>query len=89
VPKYFRDEGHFWGIGVGIPRIVIRVGISTIDKTLEEARNLLPEKGVAEITARHGKALFDTVDIQRAMEFQAMLRSRFAKKLGTLNVELI
>jgi hypothetical protein len=56
---------------------------------VEDAKSLLRQKGVEEITARHGKALFDSVDIQRAMEFQAMLKHRFAKDLGTLNVELV
>jgi hypothetical protein len=89
MPKYFRDAGHFWGVAAGTPRSVIRARITTIDKTLEEAKRVLQEKGVEEIAARHGKPLFDSVDIQRALEFQAMLKQRFAKDLGTLNVELI
>lgn len=88
-PKNFRDAGHFWGIAAGTPRSVIRARIATIDSTLEEARSVLREKGVEEIAARHGKALFDNVDIQRAMEFQSMLKQRFAKDLGALNVELV
>ncbi len=88
MPKYFRDAGHFWGIAPGTPRSVIRARIATIDRTLEEAKNLLLQKGVEEIAGRHGKALFDTVDVERAMEFQATLKQRFAKDLGTLNVEL-
>jgi hypothetical protein len=40
------------------------------------------------MAARHGKALFDRTDIQRAIEFQAMLKQRFAKDLSTLQVEL-
>jgi len=88
MPKYFRDAGHFWGIAAGTPPSVIRARIATIDRTLEEAKNLLRDKGVDEIAARHGKALFDSVDIERAMEFQSVLKQRFSKDLGTLSVEL-
>jgi hypothetical protein len=88
MPKYFRDGGHFWGIAAGTPPSVIRARIATIDRTLEEAKNLLRDKGVDEIAARHGKALFDSVDIERAMEFQSVLKQRFSKDLGTLSVEL-
>lgn len=88
MPKYFRDAGHFWGIAAGTPRSVIRARIAAIDRTLEEAKDILREKGVEEISARHGKALFDSVDIERAMEFQAMLKQRFARDLDTLSVEL-
>lgn len=87
-PRYFRDAGYFWGIAPGTPPSVIRARIATIDSTLDEAKRLLHVKGVDEIEARHGKTLFDSVDIQRAMEFQATLKQRFAKDLATLQVDL-
>jgi hypothetical protein len=84
LPKRFRDAGHFWGIAPGTPRSVIRARIGDIDNTLEKARSLLDEKGTEEIAARHGRALFDRTDIERAREFQAALKQRFAKDLATL-----
>lgn len=86
MPKHFRDAGHFWGIAPGTPPSVIRARISGVDNTLATARSLLDEKGAEEIAARHGKALFDRTDIERAMEFQATLKRRFAKELSTLQV---
>lgn len=84
LPKHFRDAGHFWGIAPGTPPSVIRARISHVDNTLEKARSLLDTKGVNEIAARHGKALFDRTDLERAIEFQAALKRRFAKDLSTL-----
>ena len=84
LPKYFRDAGHFWGIAPGTPPSVIRTRIARVDKTLEKARSLLTEKGLDGIAARHGKALFDHTDIDRAYEFQEVLKRRFAKDLATL-----
>lgn len=86
MPKHFRDAGHFWGIAPGTPPSVIRARIAEVDNTLRKARSILEEKGVAEIAARHGKTLFDQVDIERAMEFQAALKHRFASDLATLQV---
>jgi len=84
LPRHFRDAGHFWGIAPGTPPSVIRARISGVDNTLEKARSLLDEKGADEIAARHGKALFDRTDIERAIEFQVTLKRRFAKDLATL-----
>ncbi len=89
MPKHFRDAGHFWGIAPGTPPSVIRARIGEVDKTLEKARSLLEAKSVEEIAARHGKALFDRTDIDRAMEFQATLKRRFAKDLSTLQVDMV
>jgi hypothetical protein len=84
LPKYFRDAGHFWGIAPGTPPSVIRARVARIDNTLGKARSLLSQKGVEGINARHGKALFDRIDIDRAFEFQETLKQRFAKDLVTL-----
>lgn len=84
LPKRFRDAGHFWGIAPGTPPSVIRTRIGHVHKTLETARSMLNEKGIEEIAARHGRVLFDRTDIERAMEFQATLKRRFAKDLSTL-----
>jgi hypothetical protein len=88
MPKHFREAGHFWGVAPGTPPSVIRTRVGEVDKTLEAARSLLESKGVDGIAAQHGRALFDRNDIIRASEFQKMLKTRFAKDLATLNVEL-
>jgi hypothetical protein len=59
-----------------------------VDRTLEKALGLLDAGGVDEVAARHGKALFDRTGIERAMNFQATLKERFAKDLATLHVKL-
>jgi hypothetical protein len=89
MPKYFRDAGHFWGIAAGTPRSVIRARINDVDNTLVAARSLLDDHGADEISARRGKALFDRKDIERAMQFQAALKQRFAHDLETLQVTLV
>ncbi len=87
-PRLFRDAGHFWGIAPGTPPSVIRARISETDHTLATAQSLLDENGANEISARHGKALFDRNDIQRALEFHSTLKQRFASDLKTLSVIL-
>jgi hypothetical protein len=87
-PKHFRDAGHFWGIAAGTPRSVIRTRIASIDNTLETAESILDKHGAEEMSSRHGRALFDRNDIERAKEFQSLLKSRFAKDLQTLQVTL-
>jgi hypothetical protein len=88
-PKHFRDAGHFWGIAPGTPPKVIQSRILDVDRTLEKALTLLYADGVDEVAARHGKALFDRTDIERAMNFQATLKQRFARDLATLQVKLL
>jgi hypothetical protein len=85
-PKHFRDAGYFWGIAPGTPPRVIGARILEVDRTLQKARELLDAGGFDEIAARHGKALFDRADIDRATEFQATLKHRFANDLATLQV---
>jgi hypothetical protein len=87
-PKRFRDAGHFWGIAVGTPPRVIQKRIAEIDYTLEKAMAILAEKGRDEIASRHGQVLFSRADVQRAAEFQATLKSRFAKELSTLQADV-
>jgi hypothetical protein len=87
-PKHFRDAGHFWGVAPGTPPRVIQTRILDIERTLQKALSLLDAGGVDEIAARHGKALFDRTDIERAMNFQVALKERFAKDLATLQVKL-
>lgn len=88
IPKHFRDAGHFWGIAPGTPSRVIQTRILDVDRTLERALSLLDAGGVNEVAARHGKALFDRSDIERAKNFHAVLKERFAKDLATLQVRL-
>jgi len=87
LPKYFRDAGHFWGIAPGTPPSVIRARIRDVDNTLVQARSLLDAKGADEIAASHGRLLFDRADVERAVDFQIMLKQRFAKDLALLQVK--
>jgi hypothetical protein len=87
-PKHFREAGHFWSVAPGTPARVIQTRILDVDRTLERALSLLDTGGVNEVEARHGKALFDRSDIERAMNFQMTLKERFAKDLATLQVKL-
>jgi hypothetical protein len=84
LPKYFRDAGHFWGIAAGTPPSIIRRRIAEIDRTLETARATLDQNRRDEMASRHGLILFSRADLQRAAEFQTMLKTRFAKELATL-----
>lgn len=87
-PRHFRDAGHFWGVAAGTPPSVIRARITEIDKTLQQANSTLDAKRVEEITGKGGKALFDRFDLERATQFQAALKERFAKDLAILEVDL-
>jgi hypothetical protein len=87
-PKHFRDAGHFWGVAPGTPPRVIQTRVLDIDRTLERALSLLHAVGANEVTARHGTALYDRRDIERAIDFQTTLKTRFAKDLATLQVKL-
>lgn len=87
-PKHFRDAGHFWGVAPGTPPSVIRARITDVDRTLEAALSLLNSKKIDFIAAQHGRPLFDRNDVVRAVEFQKMLKSRFADGLTTLSVVL-
>ena len=86
-PKHFRDAGHFWGVAPGTPAKVIQSRILDVDRNLETALGILDTEGINEVTARHGKALFDRTDIEQAKKFQAVLKERFAKDLATLHVK--
>lgn len=87
-PKSFRDAGHFWGVAPGTPPAVIHRRIVDIDHTLEKARSMLDKGGSDAVAASHARVLFDRTDVERANEFQAMLKSRFKKDLATLDVVL-
>ena len=88
MPKNFRDAGHFWGVAPGTPPSVIRARIREVDNTLATAGSLLNDEGADEVSARHGKILFDRNDIMRATEFHTTLKQRFARDLETLQVVL-
>lgn len=87
-PRSFRDAGHFWGVAPGTPPSVMRARIRDVDTALDAARSFLESTDTDSVTSQHGRALFDRADILRAKDFQNTLRSRFAKDLATLGVEL-
>jgi len=85
-PRYFREVGHFWGIAPGTPRGTVRERIERVENTLRGAIALLDEKETNEIVAARGrKVLFDRTDIERCLEFQQTLKTRFAKDLCLLD----
>jgi hypothetical protein len=83
-PKSFRDAGHFWGVAPGTPARVVRQRVAAVDDTLEAAGRLLSERGVDQIGDRHGRVLMDLRDVERAREFQAVIRDRFQDDLRIL-----
>jgi hypothetical protein len=83
-PKYFREAGHFWGIAPGTPPKTVRDRIQRVERVLKGARDILSEKGVESIAQQRGKLLFDRQDIERCLEFQQVLKSRFARDLAML-----
>jgi len=87
-PKYFREAGHFWGIAPGTPPKTVRDRVSYIERTLEAALRALEQRGVDEMIEQRGKVLFDRKDIERCLEFQAVLKQRFAKDLKLLDPEI-
>jgi hypothetical protein len=87
-PKRFRDAGYFWGVAAGTPASAIRSRILEVDKTLEAAKSFLDQRNIDSIDAQHGRFLFDRTDIQRLIDFQNALKSRFANDLATLKVSL-
>ena len=87
-PKYFREAGHFWGIAPGTPPKTVRERVYSVERTLRAALSLLKDRGVEEITERRGKILFERHDIDRCLEFQSILKQRFAKDLKLLDPDI-
>lgn len=87
-PKYFREAGHFWGIAPGTPPKTVRDRVDSVEQTLKAALKVLDDRGVNEIVEQRGKILFDRKDVERCLEFQTVLRRRFARDLRLLAPEL-
>jgi DNA-binding PadR family transcriptional regulator len=84
-PRYFREAGHFWGIAPGTPARTVRERVDRVEETLRGALTLLDKKQTDVIAANRGRILFDRTDIQRCLEFQSTLKSRFARDLSMLD----
>ena len=84
-PAKFRGAGHFWGIAPGTPASVVRTRVQSVDQTLAAAIEELEARGLDAIVSQRGQPLFDSNDIERAMEFQRTLKTRFAKELRILD----
>src|SRR5262249_29205619 len=80
-PRSFHKAGSFWGIAPGTPPKIARKRVSAVDETLEAADRFLTARGLEVVSDQRGQNLFDRQDIQRCMEFQRMLKERFAKEL--------
>jgi len=84
-PKYFREAGHFWGIAPGTPAKTVRERVTFIERTLQAALDVLAHKGVEEVIEQRGKILYERNDIERCLEFQRILKERFARDLLLLD----
>ncbi len=83
-PKYFREAGHFWGIAPGTPPKTVRDRVDSVEQTLKAALKVLDDRDVDEIVEQRGKILFDRKDVERCLEFQNVLKQRFARDLRLL-----
>jgi hypothetical protein len=88
-PRYFREAGHFWGIAPGTPARTVKERVLEVERVLKAARELLDQRGVSAIAEQRGKLLFERQDIERCMEFQRMLRTRFNRDLRILAPEMV
>jgi hypothetical protein len=84
-PTRFRSAGLFWGIAPGSPAETVYQRVHDVDRLLDEAQRMLEQTGQQAIASQRGKQLFDGTDIERAREFQAALKARFARELRTLD----
>lgn len=84
-PRYFREAGHFWGIAPGTPSKTVRERVDRVTITLRGALKILDEKETDQIVASRGKILFERTDIERCLEFQHTLTSRFVRDLSILD----
>jgi hypothetical protein len=83
-PSSFRDVGHFWGIAPGTPPRVARTRVKAVEDTLQAAADLLNQRDLEEVGDRQGRLLFERADVERAMEFQQEMTSRFENDLRLL-----
>jgi len=80
-PRSFHKAGGFWGIAPGTPPKIARKRVSAVDETLEAAERFLTARGLEVVSDQRGQNLFDRQDIQRCLEFQNVIKERFAKEL--------
>ena len=85
-PHRFRDAGQFWGVAPGTPPSVIRQRIRKVEQTLRAAMELLHQRDSDNVPEQGRGLLFDRTDVERCLEFQATLKTRFAKDLSFLGV---
>jgi len=84
-PKKFRSAGQFWGIAPGTPASVVRARVAEVDRILSTAKEVVERKGIDNVVSQRGQALFDKDDIERAEEFQRVLKERFQRELTTMD----
>jgi hypothetical protein len=87
-PKRFRDAGAFWNVAPGTPPEVIRKRLQMVDDVLTTALGLLEDTGGDALASGRGRLLFDRTDVERCIEFQRTLKSRFAADLRVLGVNV-
>lgn len=83
-PERFRGAGHFWDVAPGNPPAVVKSRIMRVESTLREALTAIEERGLSDVLRQRGQALFERRDIELALEFQKVLKDRFAKDLSIM-----
>lgn len=86
-PTRFRGAGHFWGVAPGTPPSTVRLRVNSVDQTLRAALKALADRGITDVVKHRGEALFERRDLERALEFQTALKTRFASELKVLDPE--
>lgn len=84
-PTRFREAGHFWGIAPGTPAGTVRDRVLAIDRVLADALQEMDALRTDVIVEQKGKPLFDRTEIERCIEFQSTLKTRFRKDLVLLD----
>lgn len=87
-PARFHGAGHFWGIAPGTPSRLVRERVNQVDSTLLAALEYMKRRGVSQLYEERGKALCEQIDIERSLEFNKVLKTRFAKELKVLSPEM-
>jgi len=81
----FREAGHFWGIAPGTPASAVRERVTSIDSALREALAQMDSLKTDIIFEQKGRPMFERKQVQRCLEFQEFLKTRFRKDLLLLD----
>jgi hypothetical protein len=71
-----------------MPPKTVRDRVGAVERTLAAARDFLEASGINEVAEHRGKILSQREDIDRASQFQAVLKQRFARDLRLLDPDI-